>query len=139
MDKKEIYEFLKLRDLCVLSTTNDGQSQSSLMGFGISEDLDFVFGTSNKSRKYNNVQKNKNVSIVVGFTEGKTIQCEGVVEFLEGEELERYKNIYFTLRPSVKKYELLPDQVYFKVKLNWLRYTDVTKKPWDIKEIKFSN
>lgn len=137
MDKKDIYEFLKSRDCCVLSTSNNDKSQSALMGFGVSEDLDFVFGTSNKSKKYNNIINNSNVSIVVGFDQGKTVQCEGIVEFLEGEELDKYKNVYFTLRPSVKKYETLPDQVYFKVKLNWLRYTDVTKHPWDVTEINF--
>lgn len=107
------------------------------MGFGINEDLAFVFGTSNKSRKYKNIVNNKNVSIVVGFDQGKTVQCEGEVKFLDGEELNKYKNIYFTLRPSVKKYETLPDQVYFVVNLNWLRYTDVTKKPWVVVEINF--
>ncbi len=137
MDKKDIYELLKSTDHCVLSTSSGNRSQSALMGFGISEDLDFVFGTSNKSRKYKNIKNNKNVSIVVGFNEGKTVQCEGDVEFLEGDELDKYKNIYFTLRPSVKKYETLPDQVYFVVRLNWLRYTDVTKKPWDVVEIDF--
>lgn len=137
MNKTDIYEFLRSRDYCVLSTVDNNKSQSAFMGFGISENLDFVFGTSNKSRKYNNILNNKSVSIVVGFTEGKTIQCEGIVELLEGEELDKYKNIYFTLRPSVKKYETLLDQVYFKVKLIWLRYTDVTKNPWDVTEIKF--
>ncbi len=137
MDRKDIYEFLKSNDHCVLSTSSDDRPQSALMGFGISEDLDFIFGTSNKSRKYNNIQNNSNVSIVVGFDQGKTVQCEGIAELLEGEELDKYKNIYFTLRPSVKKYESLPDQVYFKVKLNWLRYTDVTKQPWDVTEINF--
>ncbi len=135
MNKNDIYEFLKSRDLCILSTISGNKPQSALMGFGVSEDLDFVFGTSNKSRKYKNILDNNDVSIVVGFTDGKTIQCEGVVELLEGDELNKYKDVYFTLRPSVKKYESLPDQVYFKVKLNWLRYTNVTKHPWDVIEI----
>lgn len=138
MNIKDIYEQLKEIDLCVLSTVSDNKPQSSLMGFGVSEELELIFGTSNKSRKFNNIKNNLNVSVVFSLKDHKTIQYEGVVEMLNGNELKKYKNIYFELRPSVKKYEFLPDQVYFKVNPVWIKYTDVTKKPWDILEYQFN-
>lgn len=136
MDKKDIYELLKSVDSCVLSTVSNNKPQSSLMGFGVSENLELIFGTSNKSRKFKNITLNPHVSVTFHLGGHKTIQYEGVVEMIVGEELEKYKNIYFELRPSVKKYESLADQVYFKVNPIWLRYTDVTKSPWNIFEIK---
>lgn len=137
MNIKDIYEQLKDIDLCVFSTVSDNKPQSSLMGFGVTEELELIFGTSNKSRKFSNIKSNLNVSVVFSLKNHKTVQYEGTAELLNDEDLEKYKNIYFDLRPSVRKYESLPDQVYFKVKPIWIRYTDVSKKPWDIFEINF--
>lgn len=135
MKKVEIYKFIREYDRCILSTCSENKPQSALMGFGISDNLEFVFGTSTKTRKFKNINKQSKVSIVVGWNDSRSVQYEGNAQVLQGEELRKYKEIYFYQKPSARKLENLPDQVYFKVAPVWVRYTDVSDKPWRVFEI----
>ena len=63
---KEITTLLKNNKLCSMATCSDEQPYLSLMNFTYLESENIVILSSRKnSRKYNNIQKNKNISILV--------------------------------------------------------------------------
>ncbi len=137
MDKlKLIRDFLDTQIHMIIATTaKDGKPEAALVGFAADEDLSLIFGTYTTTRKYLNVQSNPNVAAVFGNTEGITVQYEGTISTLTGDELTRYKEIYFKKTPSSKKYENHKDQVYLKTQPYWVRYTDYNKSPLEIFEI----
>lgn len=137
MDKKQIiFAFLKTQLHMVVSTVNkDNNPESALVGFGYDVDLSLIFGTYTTTRKYKNILNNPHIAIVFGNEELVTVQYEGVASELKGQELVRYKKIYFTKNPESKKYETHENQVYLKVIPKWIRYTDFNKEPEEIFEI----
>jgi len=136
MDKVNlIRKFLESQTHMVISTVGNDKPEAALMGFAHASDLSLIFGTYTTTRKFKNIQDNPNVAIVFGNNEKITVQYEGVASVLVGEELKKYKNIYFQKSPSSKKYESLPNQVYLKIKPTWVRYTDYNKEPPMVFEI----
>ncbi len=133
-----ILDFIKRHELAVISTIHpDNTPQSAVVGFGESGDLKLVFGTSNTSRKYRNLQANAQVSVVIGGDKGQTVQYEGTAKEVTGDEAEHFKQLYFAKTPSSRKYEDLPDERYFVITPAWIRYTDLTQEPWHIVELSF--
>lgn len=126
-------QFIKAQSLCVLSTIGeDGFPQSAVIGFGETENLEIIFGTDKNSRKYHNLQSNNNVSVVIGWVNGKTVQYEGIARELSLEEIDRYTAIYFKKNPSASKYHDDPNERYFIITPTWIRYTDISLDPWEI-------
>src|SRR3979411_1064629 len=93
--KEEIYNFLNSQSLMVVSSLNhDGNPQSAVVGFGQTNDLQLVFGTSELRRKHKNIIANGHVSVVAGWSD-KTVQYEGVARVLSGQEEMDYSEQYF--------------------------------------------
>lgn len=136
-DKKLIYDLLHRTKLAVISTVGDPAPESAVLEFGQTESLEIVFDTFNKARKYKNLKKNPNVSFVIGWDENITVQYEGIAEELVGEEKEKYKAVYFEKNPEAKRWEAREGIAYFKVKPRWIRYSDLNKDPWDVREVTF--
>ncbi len=139
MDKKKfILDFIKKQKLAVFSTvSSDYKSQSAVLEFGESEDLEIIFDTFSYARKCKNLKQNNNVSLVIGWDENITVQYEGEAYELEGEEKERYKQIYFRKNPEAQRWEAKEGMSYFKVVPKWIRYSDLNKNPWKIFEVIF--
>lgn len=141
MDRKsEILNFIKNQRLAVISTINaQGLPESAVIGFGETEDFGLVFGTYNDSRKYQNLQSNPDVALVIGWDDGsKTVQYEGRARELGGAEAEKYAQIYTAKNPAAAIYKDNPKQRYFLNKPKWLRFTDIKKEPWDMAEVSFN-
>jgi len=136
--KKLIPDFIKKQKLAVLSTvTAENSSQSAVLEFGETDDLEIIFDTFSTARKYKNIKQNNKVSLVIGWDENITVQYEGLAEELFGEEREEYKKKYFKKNPHAKRWENKPRMTYFRVKPTWIRYSDLNKHPWEIHEITF--
>jgi pyridoxine/pyridoxamine 5'-phosphate oxidase len=137
-DTKLILEFMSSHELMVISSLNDkGNPQSAVVGFGHTDKMELIFGTSNKSRKLNNIANNPNVSAVIGWDRGGTLQFEGIAQILSGEDSIKYSEMYFAKNPTARKFRKDPDEVYVLVKPQWIRFTEVTTNPWTIHEIQF--
>lgn len=138
MNKKDILNFVRKHKLAVLSTvTPDNKSQSAVLEFGETDDLELIFDMFKSSRKYKNLLKNKNVSVVIGWDNNITVQYEGIAEEVMGEKSEKYKKMYWNKNPEAKRWEKKEGITYFKVIPKWIRYSDLNKNPWYIVEIKF--
>lgn len=135
--KKIILDFIKKHKICVLSTISQNKSESAVIEFGETEDLELIFDTFNTYRKYQNIQKNHNVSVVIGWDKNITVQYEGQAIELLGKELDKYKKIYFAKNPNAQRWEKFTETKHFKVVPTWIRYSDLRKQPWDVFEVKF--
>ncbi len=139
MEKKDkILNFIKKQNLCVISTSNkNGKPESAVVAFSETDNLELIFGTFYTTRKYKNLQGNKNVSVVIGWDAdvGITVQYEGVAEEMKGRELDSCRDINLKKNPYSKKYAFEKEQRYFKIKPKWIRYSDFENN--DIFEMNF--
>lgn len=139
MDSKSfIYEYLSNQKLAVLSiVTSDNKPQSAVIGFGQTKDLIIVFGTDISSRKYKHLLANPAVSMVIGWSDNKTVQLEGTANELTSDDLPLISDNYWNKNPKAKKYHNNSGQRYFSITPNWIRYTDLSTEPWDIIVLEF--
>jgi len=120
----QIYDFLNTHNLAVISTSNQDVPEAALIGFGQTKDLTLIFGTSTQSRKYQNLQTNTRVALVIGWGEdSKTVQYEGIATELNKSDVEELVGVYHAKVPAAVRFQNDPDQTYFKVKPIWLRFS----------------
>src|SRR5215471_4436629 len=101
MTKAELVEFISGCSLAVLgSVTQEGTPQSALVGIAVTEDLEIIFDTLDRTRKYRNLTTNNRACLAIGWEGEKTVQYEGEAFLPVGEELERYKQIYYAKWPD---------------------------------------
>jgi len=124
--------------LAVLSTLSaHGWPQSAVVGFSAHKGCVLVMGTSSLSRKFHNLERDPHVSVVVGWDQGKTVQFEGIARILSKEEEGQWTEQHYKIRPEALKYNSDPNERHFIVRPTWIRYTDLTKSPWEIHEKHF--
>lgn len=135
INKKEVFEFLKKHENCVLATASrDGKPEAATMGFGIDEALNFYFTTGKSTRKYPNLVVNPQAAIVVGVSGAEaTVQVDGRVELAEGEAAVKVREKILADHPDWGSY--CPDPsadktcAYFTVVSTRVCYSDFTKEP----------
>jgi general stress protein 26 len=135
MTRFELYKFMAMHALGVLgSISAEGMPQSALVGIAVTDELEIIFDTLNSSRKYGNLVSNAKACFVVGWEGETTVQFEGEAFLPEGEELERYKEVYFAKWPDGPSRQSWPGLVYFVVRPRWIRYSDFNQHPPLIEE-----
>ena len=138
MNVQEVFAFLEKEQLGVLSTARkDGRPEAALMGFAATPELEIIFDTVKSSRKYPILKENPRVAWVIGCTTEITVQYEGLAEELVGEELEKYKKIYFQKFTDGPARESWPGITYFVVRPKWVRYCDYNPAARRIEEREF--
>jgi pyridoxine/pyridoxamine 5'-phosphate oxidase len=119
------------------SVSPEGVPQSALVGIAVTEALEIIFDTLDTTRKFRNLTVNRRASFVIGWAGEKTVQFDGEAFLLEGEELDRYKKIYFATWPDGPARQGWPGMVYFVVRPRWIRYSDFDQRPPMIEEQSF--
>ncbi len=140
--KQNILAFIKAHTLMVISTIdiNTNKPESAVIGCAETDNLELVFGTSNTSRKYKNLQIHKQAAFVIGWSFDKgTVQYEGDVREVGEAEISKYRSIMAAKNPQAQKFLERPDQRFFLVTPTWIRFTDKSKKPDEISEVTFTN
>jgi general stress protein 26 len=136
--KARILDFIKKQKVCVLSTvTKDNRSESAVIEFGEMDNLEIVFDTIETYRKYDNLLHNRNVSVAIGLDSEVTIQYEGEATELIGDAAKAYKESYWKKNPKAQKWENSPGIKFFRIVPKWIRYADLSKRPWEIFEVSF--
>lgn len=136
--KKIILDFVKRHAIGVVSTvTPNNTPEAAVVEFGETDNFEIIFDTLYNSRKYKNLQKNNNVAFVIGWDEDITVQYEGRAHELSGDDLTKYKEIFFKKLPHARKWEKVKGIKFFKVVPKWIRYSDLRKHPWEVFEVKF--
>jgi general stress protein 26 len=138
MNVGEVFRFMDSERLGVLSTARkSGRPEAALMGFAVTPELEIVFDTVRSSRKYPILKENPWVAWVVGCATEITVQYEGEAFELEGEELAKYKKIYFAKFTDGPARESWPGITYFVVRPKWVRYCDYNPGTRRIEEREF--
>ena len=138
--KEKIKNFLSNHTLCVMATSNqeNNQPEAAVIGFAEQDDLSLIVGTSNESRKYQNMQTNNKVALVIGWDSVGTVQYEGTIEELPVEDSAKYVEIMAVKNPFSRRFGDRPDQRYFRITPTWIRLVDHSKSPDGIHEINFN-
>lgn len=139
-DKERIFAFMKEHRLAVISTIDSehNKPEAACVAFAEKDTLDIIFGTSNTSRKYKNIQSNPNVSFVIGWSdEVGTIQYEGVAEELSGEQALEHGRILADKNENARAFLTKENQCYFLVRPTWIRFVDKAQKPEQKSEVTF--
>ncbi|MCL5666239.1 MAG: pyridoxamine 5'-phosphate oxidase family protein [Patescibacteria group bacterium] len=135
--KKMVLDFIKSQKLATLATVGaDGNPEAATVAISETNDLSLVFGCYATARKYQNLISNQNVAVV--FSQDKiSVQYEGKVKEVVGEETKRLQDIHIAKHADSAKHSSHPAEKYFIVTPVWIRYMNHSTKPDLEFEIKF--
>jgi len=137
MERSALYTFISRHRYAIVSSVSDaGLPQSALVGIAVTSELEIVFDTLRSTRKYRNLIARPACSAVVGSGE-QTLQFEGVAREPQGDELLRYREIYFSAWPDGRERLNWNDLTHLVVSPRWIRYSDYDKSPPGVSEMRF--
>ncbi len=133
-DKNSVLEYLKTKELCVLSTvTADGKSESAVMAFTIKDDFTILMNSEASSRKVQNILENNQVSIVIGGLNGDpSIQIDASARIADNQQAKDAKEFMLQKNPDLANYFSETGKFIVVIPV-WLRYSDFSKN--EVKEI----
>lgn len=123
--------------LCVLSTMGErDQPESAVMAYAVMSGLTIILSTHKDTRKWKNIQKHPNVSLVFGWDFSKyNVQYDGSAQLiLDDKETEQ---IYFAANPELVKFRNMPGNAFIRVTPSWIRLSDFSISPPKIMEKRF--
>jgi pyridoxine/pyridoxamine 5'-phosphate oxidase len=124
MTRSELLEFLRKHRVGVVATTSqNGEPQSALVGIAVSDKVEIVFDTLAKTRKCQNLRRQPNTSMVIGWNQETTVQYEGIADAPVGAELERLKAVYFGVYPECMSHQAWEGITNFRLPPTWIRYS----------------
>lgn len=134
-----VKNFLQSHRLAALATV-DGNAlpQAAVVGIGVLDSLEIIFGTHTESRKHANILKNPRVALVIGWDHGKTVQYHGIAKRLAPEEAEEHLKTTFAHSPTAAKFIDSEKRVMYKVTPLWVRFSDTSRDPLDEFELDFN-
>lgn len=138
MHPAKLLEFLRSHRLAVqASVSPNSGSQAAVVGFAISDHFEIVFDTLETTRKARNLRSNPHIALVIGgLTAGdeRTVHYEGIADEPTGAELDRLKQIYYSVYNDGANRATWPGLIYIRAKPKWLRYSDYNQNPPEILE-----
>jgi hypothetical protein len=136
MEHLALHAFISRHRYAVVSSVSDaGTPQSALVGIAVTNELEIVFDTLRSTRKYRNLIARPACSAVVGSGE-QTLQFEGVACEPVGDELVRYREIYFSAWPDGRERLDSPGLTHLVLTPQWIRFSDFDRSPPTISEMR---
>ena len=135
MNPSDLYSFIAAKPYAVISTVAaNGTPQSALIGIAVTPDLEIIFDTLTTTRKYANLLASPACSLVIGWDDEKTVQCEGTAFLPSNVDISRYQDVYFARWPECRAHQQWPDIAYVVIRPTWIRYSDFNQQPPSIEE-----
>ncbi|MEP6710186.1 MAG: pyridoxamine 5'-phosphate oxidase family protein [Candidatus Saccharibacteria bacterium] len=137
--RKELSEFLVEQPLCVVSTLDQsGAPQSATVAFSETKDGQFIIGTSETSRKSQNIDSDSRVAMNVTDSEKRyTVQLGGLARKLSSEEFAGYADIHYDQLPASRPFKDQPGQVQILIQPTYIRFSDCSTYPWVLTEFNY--
>lgn len=135
-----VQEVFKTKDKLnsnIATSNQGGKPEAAVIEYGETDNFELIFDAFENSRKIQNIKKSNNVAFVIGWDGDITVQYEGQAFELEGDELQKYKSIYFRKNPEAQKWEKVESIRFYKVLPKWIRYSDLNKDSWEVFEVVF--
>jgi pyridoxine/pyridoxamine 5'-phosphate oxidase len=114
------------------SVSSAGVPQAAVVGVAVGDAFEVVFDTLLSTRKAANLQQNPQAAFVFGgwiAGDERTVQYEGIADQPSGAELERARELYFSVYPDGRERLSWTGLVHIRVRPTWLRYSDFNKSP----------
>jgi general stress protein 26 len=138
MSSPRLLEFIRSHRLAVqASGSAAGKPQAAIVGFAITDRFEIVFDTLQTTRKVQNLRSNRHIALVIGgWASGdeRTVQYEGEADEPSEAELDRLKQVYFSVWPDGPTRAGWPGLTYIRVMPKWVRYSDYNQTPPEIVE-----
>ena len=134
-ETEELLRFMHSQPMATIATINHvtHKPEAALIAFAELDTLEIVFETFTGSRKYENLQHDLAVALVIGWDAKQhiTLQYEGVARELDTAEVEHHRQIFLAKdTPCDETFLRHPKVRLFKVQPTWTRYSDYTgEKP----------
>ncbi len=138
MNKEFLFDFINQNKFAVLSTlSKENKPQSACVGIVVTHDLKLIFDTTIDSRKFDNLNTCTNVSFVIGWENGQTIQYEGTALNFDKNDFPELLKIYYDKFPDGLERRNWRNITYFVVTPTWIRFSDFIENIPKIVEMKF--
>jgi general stress protein 26 len=141
--KKKILDFIRGQKLAVIATSSQARPapESALIAFAEDDELCLYFQTGRHTRKAQNLQSNRHVSLVIGLALDDliTVQYEGRAEQItDPTELEACKQRFIAKdSPTTEEYFNHPTAIFFKVMPSWIGCSDYSGDRPEVIELQF--
>ena len=141
-DKNRILDFLHNHPMATIATidTQTMQPESALIAFAELDNLEIIFETFVDTRKYNNLQKNNYVALVIGWDTKHhiSLQYEGIAQPITGEDIDTYRNIFLGKdTPCTEEFLLDPRAILFRISPTWIALSDYTHGKPVVTQLRF--
>jgi len=138
MNAKRLLDFLCQHRLAAeASVSAQGGAQAAVVGIAVTDRFEIIFDTIDSSRKAVNLRQNPKLAIIIGGltnSDQRTVQYEGVADEPTGGELERIKQVYYSVYPDGRSRLSWSGIIYVRVCPMWLHYSDYNLDPPQIVE-----
>jgi len=136
MDLTRFIQFANSCSLGVVSTLGpQGAPQSALVGIAVTGQMEIVFDTVERSRKFANLMRDPHVALVAGWQGEVTLQLEGTARLISSTELGPYHEAYFRKFPDGPARLKWEGISYFVITPKWIRYSDYNQSSPEIVEV----
>jgi hypothetical protein len=124
----ELLAFMRTHRVAVQASVGPAAApQAAVVGIAITDRFEVVFDTLGSSRKAGNLRANPSIALVMGGLmpgDERTVQYEGVADEPEGPDRERLTEAYYGVYPDGRDRLSWPGLTYFRVRPQWIRYSD---------------
>jgi hypothetical protein len=138
VDREKLLTFMSQELYAVQASVSAlGTPQAALVGIVVSDTFEVFFDTLEGSRKTINLRQNAAAALVIGPADSaseRTVQLEGTADEPTGADLERLLELYFARFPDGRARQVRPGITYWRVRPAWLRYSDYSVDPPEIRE-----
>lgn len=135
--RDELNEWLKGQILCVLSTLDEsGAPMGVTVAFSVTKGGELLIGTSETSRKSQNIDRDDRVAVTVTDSEERmTAQIQGIANKLPQDIFEHdYADEHYSQRPESLPFKDEPGQCHILIAPKHIRFSDVSVFPWVVTE-----
>jgi nitroimidazol reductase NimA-like FMN-containing flavoprotein (pyridoxamine 5'-phosphate oxidase superfamily) len=124
-------KFLKQNELCRVATCHNNIPHITPVNFIFNDDS-FYFATDYDSQKYKNLDKNKNIGLVVDIynssTDNKAVIIQGTAEIIEkGKEFQKLYNLFY------KKFDWVREDPWGEEEAPFVKVKPLHKVSWGMR------
>ncbi|MBN6038191.1 pyridoxamine 5'-phosphate oxidase family protein [Amycolatopsis sp. 195334CR] len=137
MERQELVEYVRAQRAGVVSTLGPGgEPQAAYLTLAATDAGDLVFDAKPDSRKVANLRRDGRVAVVVGGSDGTTLQCQGIADFPDGDALDHCTATYLAAFPEFAGSFGDGGVVVVRVALDWARFGDFRGAQPSLREVR---